>query len=364
MRVLFLGFTKIKYLPYMHFYLDQIDSEKNDVHLVYWDRDEAVDSEVPADVHLHCYKKAMNDSWALSKKLLPIYGFGKFAKQIIHDIKPDFLFVLHSTTAITIYSLLCKEYKAKYIFDFRDLTYERFGFYKKMVANVICNSAASFTSSDGFREFLPDTDKLYTSHNLLNETLKLHEEYFNNNCANEDRPITIAFWGMLRHLEYNIKVIEKLGNDPRFELHYYGRCDDEFRQLFEECKTKYKNIFYHGEYLPSERNEFAKNTDLIHNLYSNNDATMPHAMGNKFYDGLIYYIPLLSQRDSFMGRMCSKYQVGLECDPTEDSFADDIYNYYRTLDREQFNEHCDIALSDIMEQVKTGEEIVRGFVNG
>ena len=39
MRILLVGFAKIKYMPYVNFYLDSIDRERHEVHLIYWNRD-------------------------------------------------------------------------------------------------------------------------------------------------------------------------------------------------------------------------------------------------------------------------------------------------------------------------------------
>ena len=39
MKILILGFTKMKFMPYASFYLDKIDYKKNQVEVVYWNRD-------------------------------------------------------------------------------------------------------------------------------------------------------------------------------------------------------------------------------------------------------------------------------------------------------------------------------------
>ena len=39
MKILIMGFSKIKYMPYINFYLGNIDVAANDVHLLYWNRD-------------------------------------------------------------------------------------------------------------------------------------------------------------------------------------------------------------------------------------------------------------------------------------------------------------------------------------
>lgn len=42
--------------------------------------------------------------------------------------------------------------------------------------------------------------------------------------------------------------------------------------------------------MPIDRYEFAKNTDMIHNVYDCGHTT-GNAMGNKYYDGIILVFP-------------------------------------------------------------------------
>ena len=360
MKVLLLGFAKIKYLPYMHFYLNCIDNKNSEIHLVYWERDLESDDRAPDYLIIHCYKCIMSDLIPLYKKVIPIINYGKFAKKVINSVKPDILIVLHSTTAISIYNLLTGLYKGKYIFDFRDLTYEKYPVYRKMISKIIKNSILSFTSSDGFRKMLPtDEKKLLTSHNLLRSSLEKHEQYYIRNKRNLDQPIRIAFWGMIRHVSINEEIIKKLGNDERFELHFYGRAGDEMNALLTRAEKEYHNVKYHGEYLPAERDAFSLNTDLIHNIYGNNDKTTYAAMGNKYYDGLVYYLPQLCMKDSFMGVQVTENRIGLACDPYSDGFSDSIFQYYRSLDFEVFKKNCDSTLDKVVRQIEKDEVILK-----
>ena len=262
MKIALIGFTKMAYMPYMHFYLNQIDMVKNDVHLIYWDRDDKKDADAPDGLTVHSFKKPMSDAIPLRKKAGKILAYGAFIKKELKRIKPDFLIVMHSTTGISIYPTLVKKFKGKYIFDFRDLTYESIFWYKKMVAEIVKKSAVSFISSDGFRPFLPQSDKLLTSHNVN----------FNSDCSGAVRktekksPINICFWGLIRHGAINREIIKKLGNDERFELNYYGRAQGEMLKLMEEAQKEYKNVKFHGEYLPGDQLSFSKNADIIHNI--------------------------------------------------------------------------------------------------
>ena len=87
MKIAMLGFTKVKYMPYMHFYLDQIDVEKDEVHLIYWKRDSNPDSDMPKGVEGHAFDYPMSDAVSLRKKLPGIMQYGKFAKKDDQRIK-------------------------------------------------------------------------------------------------------------------------------------------------------------------------------------------------------------------------------------------------------------------------------------
>ena len=352
MKIAILGFTKIKYMPYMHFYLDQIDHQENDVHLIYWKRDDNPDSALPDGVKGHAFDYPMSDALPLRKKVPGILKFGRFAKKALKELRPDFLIVLHSTTGISIYRILAAKYKEKYIFDYRDVTYEEIPFYGRMVRRIAENSALCFTSSDGFRKYLPSDPGPLTSHNITNVSFRA--DIASVLPRSKNIPVRIAFWGLLRNQKINQAFIEKLGNDDRFELHYYGRAQGSMLSLMEESTKKYKNVFFHGEYKPNDRLEMAKNTDIIHNIFDLNDRTMPIAMSNKYYDGPLFGLPQLCTKGSLMGSLCTRYGVGLECDPFEDDFAEQVYKYYTELDNTAFLKAADKELARVLTEVEQG----------
>lgn len=363
MRIALIGFTKIAYMPYMHFYINQINTPDNELHLIYWQRDDIRDVAPPDNVQLHPFCHNMSDSLPLRKKIPSIMAFGRYAKGKIKEINPDFLIVMHSTTAFTIRSILFRNFSNKYIFDFRDVTYERkFGFYRNFVAKVVKHSALTFTSSDAYRQFLPDCNKIITSHNLLMDQFEVRGQYKHKTERDINQPIRIAFWGLLRHYDLNAQFITRFGNDPRFELHYYGRAQGAMAELMNSSTNEYNNIFYHGAYMPNDRNEFAKNTDLIHNVYSNLDTNMPFAMGNKYYDGVIYYIPQLCMRGSFMGQKCNQYHIGLEIDLAEIDCADRVWEYYNNINLDKFYNNCDQALQIVISEYNKGCEMIRNLI--
>lgn len=361
MKILIIGFAKIKYMPYINFYLDNIDREKNDVHIIYWNRDlqeENLDS--LKGITLHEFKNYQEDDVAKLSKITGFKKFRKFAKDTIKKEKFDFVFILHSLPGVLLYDVLKKQFKNRYIYDYRDSTYEGFLPYKKIIGGLVKNSYCTFVSSDAFRVYLPEEykDKIFTSHNLLVDSLNHREDKEKYGVSSEK--IRIAFWGFIRHEEINLEIIRKISKDNRFELHYYGREQKIAHNLKKYiADNDIKNVFFHGEYKPEDRYEFVKNTDIIHNIYK--DTNMMLAMGNKYYDGAIFRIPQICMEGSFMGETAVKAGIGFVCDPYKESFTEDIYKYYISNGKENFNQKCDNEVNRFMTEYEMGCKTIKNI---
>ena len=347
MKILLVGFAKVKYMPYVNFYLDSIDRKKHEVHLIYWNRD-LKDEDLSAyeGITMHEFRCYQEDNVSKGSKIGSFVKYRRFVKNVLRKNKIDHVILLHSMPAVLLSGTWTKKFKDRYFFDYRDSTFERYSFYQKIIWRLVRGSRATFTSSDGFRKFFPADaqDKVFTTHNILTDSLA-HREY---EKSKSDK-IRIAFWGFMRGEAVNREIIKRIAADDRLELHFYGREQKialNLKAYAAELGTN--NIVFHGEYSPEERYEFVKNTDLIHNIY--NTANMMLAMGNKYYDGPIFYIPQLCMKGSFMEKCASEAGIGLSCDPFCDGFTDSIVNYYSDLDREEFKKNCDAELERIVKQ--------------
>lgn len=357
MRILIIGPGKLKYMPYAHFYLDNIDCQKNEVHVAYWNRDEKPeDTSSYRDVSLHEFPLFMVNNAPLKTKFRCFRKFRTFVKGVLKTYLFDFIVVLHSLSGLMIYDVLIKNFKGRFILDYRDSTYEsRSKLFGNAVKNLCRMSRVTFVSSDAFRRFLPEdcADKIYTSHNLLEDSLQ-HREY---QKVPSDK-IRMAFWGFIRHFEINRILMDRIAADKSFELHYYGREQKDALDLKEHAKKiGASNVFFHGEYNPDERYEFVKTTDLIHNIYSGANENM--AMGNKYYDSIIFRIPQICQVDSFMGKTSVAHQVGFMANPEKDDFCNEVYNYYGSLKKDVFDMSCDTELERILSEYNRGISIIK-----
>lgn len=363
MKILVMGFTKIKYMPYMNFYLENIDPNKNQVHILYWNRDlQDENIEKYSNCILHEFRCYQEDDVSKISKIKKFIRYRRYAKRLIKQESFDFIFVLHSLTGVLIADVLKKKYSGKYIFDYRDSTYEAFSPFQKTIGKIVENSVATFVSSDAFRRFLPEqcASKIYTSHNLLLDSLSHRNEKKDNGIPSDK--IRIAFWGFIRHEEINKEIICKIAADCRFELHYYGREQQVAWNLKAyAAELNAENVFFHGEYTPEQRYEFVRQTDIIHNIYYDANTTL--AMGNKYYDGIIFKIPQLCMTNSFMAQKVTEYDIGFECTPSDQNFTDKIYDYYTGIDLDKFEHNCDIELQRVLCEYAAGKAIIQSSLS-
>ncbi|PZX05941.1 hypothetical protein C7437_102408 [Psychrobacillus insolitus] len=360
MKVLVLGFTKISYMPYMHFYLEQLKNNNCEIHLLYWKRDSNPDSESPDGIVTHVFERYQEDTVPLRNKIGSFLGYRKYALQILRNNDFDLIVVLHSTPGVLLFDVLSKKYKEKYILDYRDFTYENIKIYRKIIHKLVNGSVATFVSSDAYRKNLPQGNRLYTSHNIIMKSIENKE--IRRLKSRDSKPIIIRFWGFIRHETINIEIIRRLANDKRFELHYHGREQKTGEILKDFCgKNKVENVYFHGEYKPDDRFSFIKNTDLIHNIYENDIKTI-NAMGNKYYDGTTFYLPQITNKGSFMGEQVSRNGIGIMLDPNSLNFADEIWDYYKSINWDTFNTSCDDTLNNIIMQYNDGVNMIEKII--
>lgn len=338
----------------MNFYLDNIDTQKNEVHLLYWNRDlQDEDISKYDKLTLHEFRCYQEDDVSKFSKVSSFIKYRRYAKKLLMKDKFDMVYVLHSLTGVLVADVLKKKYNNKFIFDYRDSTYEGIEAFKKIVGSLVHNSKATFVSSDAFRRFLPENEneKIFTSHNLLIDSLKHRDEKKQYGIASGK--IRIAFWGFIRHEEINKAIIEKISKDSRFELHYYGREQQVAANLKKYVsEIEAENIFFHGEYTPEERYEFVRNTDIIHNIYYDNNTML--AMGNKYYDGIIFRLPQICMEGSFMGQKVTANEIGLECNPSDEDFTEKVFQYYTHIDIDELEKNCDEELEKVYEEYERG----------
>lgn len=362
-KILLLGFGKIAYMPYMNLYLDNIIDDKVEFDLIYWNRDGRPDVEIPLRIRCsYMFEAHLEEQIPFREKIKYFYNYRKFVLNILKHNSYDKIIVLHTTPGLTLLDYLIRHYKGRYLLDFRDISYEYIPIYRSLVGALAKNSKVVLVSSSAFRKFLPKKIPAYTVHNYLNDSLNYRRIRFVRD--RKRKIIRIRYWGLIRQAAVNEKMMNIFGNDTRFELHYHGRMQQAGREMELYARQKnYRNIFFHGTYMPKERYEFALNTDILHNVYDI-DPTTGNAMGNKYYDGIIFGIPQICAKGSHMGDTIEREDVGFTIDLNDTTVANRVWNYYQALNWNEFDENCDLALNEKIAEQKDTVNIIRKFCCG
>lgn len=320
-----LCFNSLRYAQYVYKYTDILDSNSIPYELVYWNRE---GDSIPKGSNWIGYKERLNTFQPFYRKIIAFLRYIDFLKKRIAEKKYDRLIVLTSQTSVSLYRTLIRKYKGKYIYDYRDVTYENFFLYKLIVRKLIRNSCFTAISSNGFLHngyFSKKDGSFVISHN----TRVFEKKELNHNKNNR---IRVVYWGMVRQVEYNKKICDYFANKTNIDLIYHGA--GFHKELAAYCsEKKYKNIVFTGAYSLEEISSFVKETDFILNTYEN-DKVQQSAMTVKFYDSIMYGIPMIVTKGSYMSKLVNKEGLGVNINldqPFED-FLREIssfdYNLY------------------------------------
>lgn len=362
MNALIICGASLRFSPYAFPYFDAFLKQGVNVSALVWIRDGQKDCSVDERVRIVHYDRYLKDTTHPIKKIPAFLDYRRFILQELSKKSYDFIVVFGAQFAVLLGDVLLRRFRDKYIYDMRDLSYERFAIYRKIVAKIVHHSACVFVSSDGYRQFLPKSSKIFTTHNIRTEDLDhigargiKHPGHL---------PLRISYWGCVREKELNKKIISILGNDARFFIQYYGADNDITNELNEFIKNSHiTNVEFYGIYSPNDRYSFAQKTDILHNIYSSNTPSMSLAMGNKYYDGLIFQIPQMCSTATQMGSLVEKNKVGIAIDINDNNIGDKIISYYNSIDWTQFGESCQSTFSEVYSEYQTTNKVLAEIIN-
>lgn len=344
MKVCIIGHTERNYLPYMERYVNFF--EENDVayDIICWQREK---NALPAKENEFRYYEDPKEG--IFNKFTAYLRFRKYVIELLEKNKYDKVIVLTTVPCIALKSYLLKNFDNRYLFDFRDYSFERFAPYKKIVDNLINHSEITTISSKGFLDFLNDNDKIAMNHNFN----------FSNNestTANlkEKTVLNIGFIGGVRYFDENTALINQLKNTFRYQLWYIGQpiktCD-----LEGYCKENdITNVSFVGKYDNAQKPELYKNIDMINSIYGDDSLEVTTALPNRLYEACLFKKPIISSKGTFLGEIIDQYNLGLVVDVEHDDVLSMLNEYIDSFDPNEFLQGCESFLEDI----KKDEEIL------
>lgn len=333
----------ISVTPFMNHYVNELRNKNKEYEVLFWNR-ELLLHELPNNYISYNVKSDYNKS--PYDKIGDFIGFSKWCRDQIRKKKYDKLIILTTLSGIFIADLLINKYKNKYIFDIRDYSYEHLKLFYYIERKIINSSFFTCISSEAFKEFLPSSNNYIICHNCRVEEINNRKEF---KKKKHGETLDVVFIGALRYFNHQVKIIEKLKNDKRFNIIYHG-AGPEYGKYIQYCSaSKINNIHFTGRYNDCEKYKLLAGADILNNSYMTPKfMEVKYAVSNKYYDGLIYGIPQLVEVNTYKHTLVEKNGVGIGLDVEDDQFANDLYEFYFSIQTEKFNLNCDCELQRVL----------------
>lgn len=285
--------------------------------------------------------------------------YASFVKRTIKNNGYDKLIVFTPQIAIFLSDFLKKEFKNKYIFDYRDLSIEQKAIFNKPFIRVLKNSFANIISSLGFTKYLPKGFNYILSHNFDIDIVR--EALNRTDIIQPNRsPIDILTIGGIRDYESNVQVINSLSNVDGFIVRFVGKGPSAEKLQETAVKLNAINVFFEGYYPKEKEREYIEKSTFI-NIYYPRKPSHDTALSNRFYSSLIYGKPMITTANTTQGNYAAGYNVGIALDNC-DNLSKYLEKYLDNMDFNQYLVNRKKLLVNFLEDYNNWESVIKHFL--
>jgi hypothetical protein len=347
----------ISFAPYLRIYtsiLDQLPYVEYDI--IYPDKKGLNE---PAKYR---FDLRIEDTEGKLKKMLYYWRYSHFIVRILKKEKYDKLIVFGQQVAIFIYRFLNREYKGRYIMDYRDLGLDQV--FKWAFRSVLQSCEYIVLSSPGFMKYLPERNDYVLSHNFdVNILLKSladrkTQPYI---LTKQDGKINVLTIGSIRDYEQNSSVIAALANNSNFHITFAGRGDAVANLETFAKDRNVKNIIFTGYYDKSSEPEIISKSTFL-NIFYPLRPTHETAISNRFYNSLMFRKPMITTIGTIQGDYTEKYGLGIAIENTV-NLAEQLTDYYNHFDSMKFEEQRSLLLNKFKKDYDRFEQTVKLFAS-
>lgn len=338
MKICILSIVNIKHMtgaaPYTEFFVEN-NIPFDIIHI-----DKYSINEMSKASNIYKYKININKDWSRVKKIYKYWGFRKFAINKVIENDYDLIITWGTETALLFQDFLLTKFRNKYIINIRDYANLNNSIKKIMLALLIKKSLFTTISSNGFKKFLPDFNyiRLHSVNtSVINSAAKRESK------QSKTDPLRICFIGNVRFYENDVKLLNELGNDPRFTIQYFGVGSDKLKQY--AIAQNIKNVEFVEAFDSSQTAELLDRGDVINNLYGHNIISLDTAVSIKYYYSVYLYLPILVFENTHMAEISKGISFVVNDNYTD--LGDRIQDWYKKLDFVKFKSICDKKISEI-----------------
>jgi hypothetical protein len=353
-KVCILSISNIKHMSLVTKYIDILKKHDIKYDIIY--KDKFGHKEELMDSNLFVFKKVQSPDTNRLIKLKNNLAFKSYAKKIIRKNEYDFIIAWGDTTAFIFSNYLSKYFPNKYSLNIRDYWFQRNHLIFNIFNRGIQNSAFTTISSDAFKSFLPKFDYIFLhSHNkhILKNLPRRESKAIN-------KPIRLTFVGNIRYLPINKQLLQVFKNDSRFELHFYGTNANKLEYF--SLNHAISNAFFHDKFNIAETNHFFQKTDVVNNIFGNDNGTATYLLSIRLYHAAHFKVPLLVSAGTHMAKIINQYNLGFVVDSIDQDTKEKIYKWYLDFDYDSFSKNCDIFLADVTQNNEIFEKTFSNII--
>ena len=318
------------FAPYVRLYEDILIENAIDYDIISWDRDCNNESNIISFVLKGSIK---------SNRIRKIIDYLRFRSFVIEQIECrefDKLVIFTPQLGLILYSYLKKNYKNRFILDYRDLSIDQF--LKKRFKKVLDISALVSVSSPGFITSLPVGYNYLISHNISKEKLFNRIKY---PPPFREKYIIISTIGAIRDIEANMELVYSLENHKNIKICFIGKGSD----MIEKMLKNIDNVKCMGYYEKESELGLILESDFM-NIYMSSDKNSSLLLSNRFYNALIHRRPMIVKSNSIQANYVERYRLGISVKNCSD-LPSQIQDYVQSFDFDDFSNNCDLVLNKL-----------------
>ncbi|PTI35935.1 capsular biosynthesis protein, partial [Mammaliicoccus vitulinus] len=146
----------------------------------------------------------------------------------------------------------------------------------------------------------------------------------------------ISFIGNNRFFEVNKKFMMSLKNDNRFLIQYFGTGSNVLRDF--ALKNNINNTKFIDGFPIEKTGELLNETDILNNVYGNNDIALDTALSIRLYYAIYLNKPILTSENTYTSKKAKELNLGLDINVNKGaSVGNEIIKWYKNLDLNDIN---------------------------
>lgn len=281
------------------------DFGKDNVYVIAWNRDGRKSNN---EVNYYILKQEAAYGNKI-QKLLNLFFFKNFIKQILIKNEFDVIIASHWETLLLVSKL--KQKNTKLIYENLDIPTSSNQFILKLLQRIE-KKALKKTDAIVFasRFFIPLYDffskEKILLENKLDSKIILSERHISNS-------FNVVFLGVIRYLEILKNLVDSIKNIEDINVIIWGDGPD-YDKLKKYADGK-KNIFIKGRYETSQLSDIYSEADIIWAVYPNDDHNVKYAISNKFHESIDIGKPCIYANETELGNFVESSNIGFTVDP-------------------------------------------------